>query len=91
MISFDVSCKQKIHTGKIKTLNFKRANFPRMRAALQDLDREGILALMNTEQKWEFFKKTVCQLTTKYIPMGNKFKRLKIKPMWLTVKVKNKL
>ena len=43
---------------------------------------------MNTEQKWEFFKKTVCDLTAKYIPMGNKFKRLKIKPMWLTAKVK---
>ena len=52
------------------------------------LDWEGILAPMNTEQKWEFFKKTVYELTTKYVPMGNKFKRLKIKPMWLTVKVK---
>ena len=71
-----------------KTLNCKRANLPRMRAALQDLDWEGILALMSTEQKWEFFKKTLCKLTAKYIPMGNTFKRLKIKPMWLTAKVK---
>ncbi|CAI9617149.1 unnamed protein product [Staurois parvus] len=43
---------------------------------------------MNTTQKWEFFKKTVCEHTAKYIPMGNKFKRLKIRPMWLTAKVK---
>ncbi|CAI9607944.1 unnamed protein product, partial [Staurois parvus] len=41
---------------------------------------------MNITQKWEFFKKTVCEHTAKYIPMGNKFKRLKIKPMWLTAK-----
>ena len=40
-----------------------------MRAALQDLDWEGKLASMETEQK--------CKLTAKYIPMGNKFKRLK--------------
>ena len=88
MISFDVRFRQEIHTGKIKTLYFKRANFPRMRAALQDLDWGGILASRNTEQKCEFLKKTVWDLTAKYIPMGNKFKRLKIKPLWLTAKVK---
>ena len=76
-----LAVSKKTHTGKIKTLNFKKANFPRMRAALQDLDWEGILASMSTEQKWEFFKKTVWDLTAKFIPMGNKFKGLKIKPM----------
>ncbi|CAI9617687.1 unnamed protein product, partial [Staurois parvus] len=43
---------------------------------------------MNTTQKWEFFKKTVCEHTAKYIPMGKKFKRLKPMIMWLTAKVK---
>ena len=50
MILFDVSCKQKPHTGRIKTLNFKRAHFPRMRAALQDLDCQRILASMGTDR-----------------------------------------
>ena len=90
MISFNVSCKQKKHTGNTKTLNFKRANFPRMRAAPQDLDWKGILASMGTEQKWEIFKKTLCKLIAKYIPMDNTFKRLKIKPMWLQPKLKEK-
>ena len=57
-----------------------------MRDALQDWER--ISASMGTEPKWEFLKKTVCEFTAKYIPMGNKFKRLKIKPMWLMAKVK---
>ena len=37
------------------------------------LDWEGILASMDTEQKWEFFKKNVCEHTAKYIPIGNTF------------------
>ncbi|CAI9554144.1 unnamed protein product [Staurois parvus] len=77
MMSCNVSFKQAVHTRKIKTLYFKRTHFPRLRAAVRDIDWERILALMNTEQKWEFFKTTVCEHTAKYISMGNKFKRLK--------------
>ncbi|CAI9552682.1 unnamed protein product [Staurois parvus] len=45
MISFIVSCKQRAHTGKIKMLNFKSANFPRLRAALQDLRLGGNIGI----------------------------------------------
>ena len=88
MISFNLSVKQHAHTGKTKTLNFRRANFPMLRAALQHIDWEGMFAQKNTEQKWESFKSVVHTHTEQYIPVSNKFKRLKVKPMWLTSSVK---
>uniref|UniRef100_UPI001659CE40 hypothetical protein n=1 Tax=Salmonella sp. S091_02751 TaxID=2665584 RepID=UPI001659CE40 len=81
-------CKKQTQAGRAKTFNFKKANFPRMRAAIQDMDWEELMSNNGTNDKWEIFKSTLSYYSAKFIPTGNKYKRLKLNPTWLTPSVK---
>ncbi|XP_056395052.1 uncharacterized protein LOC130290887 [Hyla sarda] len=88
IVTFDLKCRKQRQTGKAKTYNFKKANFPGLRAALQDIDWGEVFSNADTEGKWDIFKSTLNNYTAKYIPKGNKYKRLKLNPTWLTNEVK---
>uniref|UniRef100_A0A803K2X2 Reverse transcriptase domain-containing protein n=1 Tax=Xenopus tropicalis TaxID=8364 RepID=A0A803K2X2_XENTR len=88
VISFDVWCRKQIYTGVTKTMNFRKANFSSLRAALQGIDWGIMFSDKNTEQKWLSFKMILNHYCSQFIPLIRKSRSVKNHPMWLNSEVK---
>ena len=87
-IRFSINHTNRKHKGNTKTLDFKRANFPKLRSLLKDFKWDKILGTKNMEEKRECFKRILNKGISQCIPMGNKFKRANKSPGWLNSNVK---
>uniref|UniRef100_A0A8C5PPB0 Reverse transcriptase domain-containing protein n=1 Tax=Leptobrachium leishanense TaxID=445787 RepID=A0A8C5PPB0_9ANUR len=87
MVTFEINSKKHIHKGHAKIYNFKKANFIKIKEALNVIDWQKLFHGKNTEDKWNIFKLTLEKYTSQYIPLVNKYKRNRLKPMWLSRKV----
>lgn len=56
---------------------------------MQDFKWDQILDTLNTEEKWECFRSILIKGITECIPMGNKYRRTKVKPGWLNHDIKS--
>uniref|UniRef100_A0A803JYA6 Reverse transcriptase domain-containing protein n=1 Tax=Xenopus tropicalis TaxID=8364 RepID=A0A803JYA6_XENTR len=88
VISFNVWCRKQIYTGATKTMNFRKANFSSLRAALQGIDWGIMFSDKNTEQKWLSFKMILNHYCSQFIPLIRKSRSVKNHPMWLNSEVK---
>ncbi|XP_073458774.1 uncharacterized protein [Aquarana catesbeiana] len=87
-IGFSINHTNRKHKGNTKTLNFKRANFPKPQTLLEDINWGKILETKNTEERWVCFKSILNKGISQCIPLGNKFKRANKSPGWLNYNVK---
>uniref|UniRef100_A0A803KBH9 Reverse transcriptase domain-containing protein n=1 Tax=Xenopus tropicalis TaxID=8364 RepID=A0A803KBH9_XENTR len=88
VISFNVWCRKQIYMGATKTMNFRKANFSSLRAALQGIDWGIMFSDKNTEQKWLSFKMILNHYCSQFIPLIRKNRSVKNHPMWLNSEVK---
>lgn len=88
MITFSIKYRKRRHEGSTRTLNFKRANFSELCSILQDINWD--LNTINIEhggKKKKCFRNILNKGITQCIPMGNKYRRVKVKPQRLTSKI----
>ena len=59
----------RVQDGRVRLLDFRKANFEGMRRELGDVDWETITTGQSASEKWETFKEQMCRVQGRYISM----------------------
>jgi len=62
--------------------DWSKANYPALEQYLKDIDWSSTFSSLNTQQCWNFFKKTISQGVELFVPKIRR--RDKNKPTWMT-------
>lgn len=90
-VIFDVSWEVKKVSSKTKILNFRRANFDRMRSYLGKIEWETLLDCESVNEMWERFKGALLDSQCRFIPKVSKSKLKKQNPQWMTSAIRKNL
>lgn len=93
LIQFVILRDVSLAKSKVRTFNFRRANFQLFKKLVDEIPWDTVLRERGSDQSWQVFKDIFLRVQELSIPMCNKSSREGRKPVWLSndlVKLKQK-
>uniref|UniRef100_A0A2D4ES36 Reverse transcriptase domain-containing protein n=1 Tax=Micrurus corallinus TaxID=54390 RepID=A0A2D4ES36_MICCO len=83
ILEFNITQTQATEHNDTRVLDFKRADFNKLRENLEKIPWLKILKGKTTQESWETLKSMIIEAQTSTIPLRKKNKKSKKKPAWL--------
>ncbi|XP_058028993.1 uncharacterized protein LOC131193128 [Ahaetulla prasina] len=91
ILEFDIKQIQVVEQSQTRVLDFKRANFNKLRESLRRIQWMRILRGKTTQEAWEILKSEIIKAQSNTIPMKKKNNRSQKKPAWMHKELSDKL
>ncbi|XP_065438446.1 uncharacterized protein LOC135981058 [Chrysemys picta bellii] len=83
IIEFAILTKGRRENSKIETMDFRKADFGKLRELIGKVPWESRLRGKTTEESWQFFKGTLLRAQKQAIPLVRKDRKCGKRPPWL--------
>ncbi|XP_050791465.1 uncharacterized protein LOC127040991 [Gopherus flavomarginatus] len=87
IIEFAILRKGRREYSRIETMDFRKADFGKLRELIGKVPWELRLRGKTTEESWQFFKGTLLRAQKQVIPMVRKDRKCGKRPPWLTFEI----
>uniref|UniRef100_K7EXP3 Endonuclease/exonuclease/phosphatase domain-containing protein n=1 Tax=Pelodiscus sinensis TaxID=13735 RepID=K7EXP3_PELSI len=91
IIEFTILKKDRRENSKIETMDFRKADFGKLRKLIGKVPWESRLRGKTAEESWQFFKGTLLRAQKQAIPLCRKDRKYGKRPLWLNHEILHEL